>query len=210
MPRDRSQLEPLERWLVEMTKLGLLRPTSARLRWNALVQLSTVLGANEPREAEWLLRNLEELAQRWAATSKAQADTVAQYKSRARSTLADYIEFRNDPDAFVAKRRQANNPTRKGTLPGSQRHSPLDGAQATFLFHGHGAATGTRGALPLGQGQAEVFAYQLPDRRLRMQDVWRIAAHLMTLSVDFDLSDPLQKQVLMANRQIQTEGNSTE
>ena len=79
-----------------MGQRGIYGGASARLRSTAVEQMLSVVGAEEPKDAQWALDNIASLAKRWATKNQANPGTTSTYLSRAKSTIGDYIAYQKD------------------------------------------------------------------------------------------------------------------
>lgn len=101
-------IEDVKRWLRAMGERGLYGGSSVRIRTTALERLTSVMGDDDPTEVSWIVDNIETLTHRWATRNQANPATAATYKSRALSTLRDFVEYHENPTGFRGPRRRRN------------------------------------------------------------------------------------------------------
>lgn len=120
-------IEDVKTWLQAMGQKGMYGGAGARLRATALEQLTSVLGEDESRDPKSLLDGLDDLARRWATKNRANPSTTNTYRSRAKATLKEYIEFHQDPTKFRPSRQSPSkrvaNAERKRSEDEGPRHS---------------------------------------------------------------------------------------
>ncbi|WP_437833807.1 hypothetical protein [Sorangium sp. So ce1153] len=208
--------EEVTGWLQTKADRGEIPQVTAKLRITALNQLVTILGPEEPRDAEWLLGNIEDLGRRWATKTQGNPETARTYAGRARSALSDYIAWKRDPLKFRFKSKEASpERARKSKEKPKAGSAPVEAAAQSPVSLAAGGATvstaqtlkspgammGTAGGFsearrtfPLGPNR-EPFPFELPSDGLTVHDVKRIACHLLTLASDFDPSMPSHAQI---------------
>lgn len=93
-------VDEVKTWLKAMGERGVYGGASARIRATAIERLATVLAKDEPRDAKWLLEHMDDVARRWATKNQANPTTTETYRSRAKATLRDYLEYQKDPAKF--------------------------------------------------------------------------------------------------------------
>ncbi|MGB8298282.1 MAG: hypothetical protein WCG85_22905 [Polyangia bacterium] len=117
---DIALLQKIKDWIRVMGQRGIYGGASARLRSTAVEQMLSVVGAEEPKDAQWALDNIASLAKRWATKNQANPGTTSTYLSRAKSTIGDYIAYQKDPTKTIAPRSSSSRNGRE-----SQReHEP--------------------------------------------------------------------------------------
>lgn len=111
-----ATIDELKVWLRAMSDRGVYGSAAARVRATAVEQLTTVLGEGEPKDPAWLLENIDAVTNRWATKNHANPDTANTYKSRAKSTLAEFLDYVEDPSRFRGPRsRRAQRTTQQRT-----------------------------------------------------------------------------------------------
>jgi hypothetical protein len=109
---DITLLPKIKDWIRVMGQRGIYGGASARLRSTAVEQMLSVVGTEEPKDAEWALDNIASLAKRWATKNQANPGTASTYLSRAKSTIGDYIAYQKDPTKTIAPRPSSNRKER--------------------------------------------------------------------------------------------------
>lgn len=208
--------EEVTGWHQAKADRGEIPQVTVKLRITALNQLLTVLGQDEPRNAEWLLENIEDIGRRWATKTQGNPETARTYTGRAKSALFDYLAWKQDPMKFRFRAKETSSerskkakdkPKAKSTPVEAATHPPASlatgGATASTAqtLKSPGAMMGTAGGFsearrtfPLGPNR-EPFPFELPSDGLTVHDVKRIACHLLTLANDFDPSMPSHAQM---------------
>jgi len=192
-----------------MGKKGVIPDASVRLRITATNQLESILGEDEPREAQWFLRNLKQIAQRYGIKNSANPDTTATYESRARRLLTDYFAYLQNPTGFSprvaaprARRKEREEEAQPETSKVSASKSGPSETQVQTPVIDPPPPPSPAATLPklhevqLGKDK-EPFRYVMPEAGLTMADVHRIAITLAANSHDFD---PMTSQVVVKNR----------
>ena len=185
---DNASLEEVTQWIKDMGERGTYQPTTARHRITALERLTSVLADDEPKDARYVLENIETICDRWTRKENANPSTANTYLSRSRIALSDFFEYRNDPRGFKGRG--------KGTRGERAERAPKKEAS------GNGAAelnvakssesppssevvrVADRDSLrtfPVAGGE---FLYKLPEGAT-MADIRKIAFHLVTFATDF-------------------------
>lgn len=176
--------DAVKNWINSMAEKGLYNGETARFRVTALERLLSVMGPDEPQDAESILRDLDTLARRWATRNNGTPDTARAYVSRARGALTDYLEFQSDPTGFKGRRRgktrDESRPRKRVAVEKVRR------TQTTIAPNPPEEPKLSR--FPLDEGHDFLFA--LPRRTLTAKDVRRIAFHLMSYAADFDPAAP--------------------
>jgi len=102
------------------------------------------------------------LVARWAQENpKRKAATAEAYGYRAKRAFREYLKWDHAPDKYRGW------PTKK-----------VEKKQATFL-----SQKPLTESFPLGEGRS--IMYRLPEKGLKMRDVGKIFAHMVTLADDF-------------------------
>lgn len=171
-------LDDLCGWLESKGQRGEIKPDQARQRITAVRQLATPLAADEPRSLEWFLANIEELGDRFARLNPdKKSDTALTYTSRARSSAEDYLRWRDDPKGFRFKSRE----------PSGARDTRKKAAEEVTVPPRAELRART---FPTSDGSD--FVFTLPSSGIAVNDVRRIAYHLLTLARDFDPGAPAE------------------
>lgn len=184
-------------WLDRMKKRGELPEGSAVGRANALRQLMSILEPDEPRDPASLLANLDAIARRWALKNAAKPGTTRTYSSRVKSTLEDYASYCENPTTFrfavrevspkkAAEAKAAPEEKRAADVAPQPPPAPIVSAPLSTEPKPELARLGSSPprTFPLGTGRP-AFTFTLPPD-MRMNDVAKIAYHLMSLASDFD------------------------
>lgn len=95
-----ATIDEVKAWLRAMSDRGMYGGSTARVRATAVDQLASVLGGEEPRDPAWLLANIDAVANRWATKHHANPGTTNTYKSRAKTSLAEFLAYQKDPSKF--------------------------------------------------------------------------------------------------------------
>jgi len=194
------------RWVDAMGERGIFGGASARLRKTAIEQLTSVLADDEPDDVEWVLSQIENLANRWGNKKNANPQTTRTYRSRAQNTMRDYLEFQKNPEGFKPRAKAAKRAGAKKKKRNPKTRS--DGA-AQSVAQRDIAGTASKGSAadssesptdssqyrtyPLGSGR--VIKYTLPPDGITTRDVFRMSLHLLTMAEDFDPLNPEHAQM---------------
>lgn len=178
-------VEDVRRWVLMMGERGLYNRKTARFRSTALKELVKRLGEEEPKTARWLLENIADVAKRWGTFNDANPATIKAYESRARTALADFLAFQQDPAQFKGRRREPGASRPKPPAPRAEAKQtantepppeevPPKAEPAT--------APPTFRSFPISTGE---FVFQLPPGST-VRDIRKIAFHLLAFATDFD------------------------
>jgi hypothetical protein len=177
-------IENAKKWMITMAERGEYAKNTARFRVGALDALTSVLGAEEPRDPKAVLEKLSDLTARWARVNNGKSQTAAEYESRARSLLRDYLTYLDDPTKF----KPSNRPTTPRPVRTKKEKLPTDAARQTE----EAAPAAQRSPAPEGlrtftvRPSGAVFEYRMPPEGLTMADITKVAFHLVTMATDFD------------------------
>ena len=182
-----ASIEDVCTWLEAKAERGELPSTTARLKCTALRQIVGPIADDEPRDAKYVLENVEALTKRWATlNSKYKSDTALTYASRVKSALEEYFRWQTAPTTFRFRPSPARPEKVKAeTLPraadvtktAEPANQPVDGNPSAVLR-----------SFPLPDGRE--FCFSLPAN-LSETDVRRIGLHLMTYATDWDPKTPM-------------------
>ena len=98
-------MDEVKAWLKTMAEKGYYVGNAPRLRRTAIEQITSILGPDEPKDADWVLANIDAIGRRWANIKNADPQTLRDYVGRVKSTISDYFIYRNDPAKFKPKAR---------------------------------------------------------------------------------------------------------
>src|SRR5262249_20249637 len=121
MTSEEDSVADVIEWIAEMARRGLYPQNSARFRASALRNLTSILGPNEPRTATWTFDHLDEIVRRSARRKRQQPQTADTYKTRARTALADFLAYSQDPKSFQGRARGVPLPNVEGAVRGRQQ-----------------------------------------------------------------------------------------
>jgi len=183
-----ATLEDVRVWLSAMGDKGIIGGEASRQRISALNQLESILGDEEPREAQWMLDSLKSVAQRWAIKNQGNPNTAATYESRSRRALTDYMAYLANPTGFTPRAERAK-PERSAPARRSEPQESSVGAKpaeaAPAVAQPPVEPQRKLHECPLGKDK-EPFRYERPAEGLMMSDVLRIAMHLAAGAHDFE------------------------
>jgi hypothetical protein len=204
---NNPSIEDVCKWHTAKAQRGEVALVTVRLRVTALNSLTSILGPEEPRDADWLLNNLEDVANRWATKTQANAATARTYMGRAKGALSDFLSWRKEPTKFrfkpsterpkrdkgktkmegaAAEQTPTASPPESDVVPTPEMPRPAVGEAS--------AAEGAeRRSFPLPNRSR--FVFELPIDGLTVYDVKRVACHLLTLATDFDPATPSHAEV---------------
>jgi hypothetical protein len=201
MQSEVNPLESVKKWADAMSERGIYGSDSARLRKTSLEQICSVLSEDEPNEIEWILKNIDDLATRWATIKQGNPGTVRTYRSRARSTLEDYLEYQKDPAHFKPKgtvkikkggdEKKKRPAVSKSSKKSAERYSAgVSQADDSRKPQNDGFQSIPSGANVYPLDETRNYVFVLPSQGIKVQDVYKIALHLLTLARDFNPMDP--------------------
>ncbi len=205
---NHATYEEVVKWHLLKAERGEVPQVTARLRNTALMQLVSVLGADEPKDPAWLHSNISEIGKRWAIRKSANSATAQSYIARSRAALADWLAFKSDPTKFRFKvqfdgKVKEKKPKAKSVeMPAPEvTHQPAPVVLAEPQQPAPSPAppspvftmTETFRTFPLGQGR-EPLLFKSPTD-LCVNDVRKIAFHLLSLAHDFDPAVPIHAQM---------------
>lgn len=87
-------------WAKVMKEKGIMLAGTTANRIRSLQHISSILGEDEPKDPESLLKGLDDIAGRWARKTSATPLALKTTKSHARGFLSDYIKYQKDPAGF--------------------------------------------------------------------------------------------------------------
>lgn len=148
-----ASIDELKAWLKVMSERGVYGGAAARVRATAVEQLSSVLGSDEPKDPAWLLANIDAVANRWATKHHATPETTSTYRSRAKSTLTEFLEYTRDPSKFRGPRSRKSP---KNETPKAPPRPP-----AVPLRDDGGTHVGTGSGLNAEDNQVQSFVFTL-------------------------------------------------
>lgn len=119
-----ATIAEVKTWLGRMQASGFYGGSSARVRSTALEQLSSVLSDDEPDDASYMLEIIDELATRWETKNDGNPATAKTYRSRASSTLRQFLDHQDDP-ASLHPRARKRRPVLKKRSDVTQRPRDL-------------------------------------------------------------------------------------
>jgi len=176
-----DNIDEVCRFVDTMAERGELPPTSAVQKVSAIRSITSVLSEDEPREAKWILDNLDDITRRWATKHpEFKSTTVKTYESKARSGIEAYFEWKRDPKGFKFERHGAPRVERGKEEKASKAAPPPQVAPSND--------TGRSFRYPLPGGRD--FQYSPPSDGLSVAEVRRIGMHLLTLATDWEPGTP--------------------
>lgn len=183
-------------WAVKMGERGVFNINTARFKAGALDELSSILGEDEPNDAQWLLDNIEQIGKRWGVRNNSNPGTISTYTSRARAVLTDYFAYQSDPAAFKVKSRGDSGLKRaaeNGAKPKPKRVSAAVAAAPAPVVPVTTTVSTSRN-YPLGNGRS--FSFDLPQDGITVRELRKVAWHLVSLASDFDESQSPMAQLM--------------
>ncbi|AKU92766.1 hypothetical protein AKJ08_3153 [Vulgatibacter incomptus] len=169
----------------QMGERGVYQPTTARHRITALERITSILADDEPKDARFILENIDAICDRWTRKEGANPETANTYLSRSKIALSDFFEYRRDPRGFKPRGRDArtDKPATSATSEKKRERSEakkeIAEAVPTPVVTSPGAEA--LRTFPVAGGE---FAYRLPGP-VTVADVYKIACHLVTFAKDF-------------------------
>jgi hypothetical protein len=168
-----ASVEGVLDWAEEMAKKGLYEPNTGRHLRSAVKAMASILDAGE-RTPQFLIENLEAVADRWARANKANPSTMRTYRQRAGALLEDFAKYMESPTSF--KGRGGSTPRK------SEKAERQSAAKAEAVVVSHTSATALNMfRLP----NSKTFFYSLPDD-FTIEDLRRVVYHLLPATSDFD------------------------
>lgn len=169
-------------WIEKMRDRGVV-PASTAANWvSALNAFKTIVQADEPQTARFILDRLDDIAQRWAIKNSAKSETTNTYRARVKTALGEYFRYLEDATSYSFKPKLSTTSSGDDAAPrraSSKSTAPRDRAPEPTPP----PAVQLR-EYPLGKDR-QPFRYELPSD-LVLADVERIAYHLATMATDFD------------------------
>lgn len=207
-PQQHEQvtIEQVTDWVAMQGTKGDMGGASARLRVTAIQSLAACIAEDEPKNARYLLDNIEKLRERWARKNpQFKADTAHTYSSRARATLHEYFKWAEAPADYTPPRSPVKSvgdapkkTTEKKSAPKAAAH---ESPPTTPPPPQQNWVPSDVRSLPLGANR-EPFKYVLPKEGLQVRDAMRIAFHLITMCEDYDPTvAPLNTVAMVLKRQ---------
>jgi hypothetical protein len=151
-------IDDVKVWVLARAKEGMYPGAGARIRRTAIEQLTTVLGKDESRDPEWVLGNIEQISQRWAAKHpQANPATMNTYRSRAKATLREFLDFEKDPAKY--------RPDSSASMRTPKTRKRIDGAPTAVRALGN-ELPATAASLPMPEmGETQSFSFALSSGR---------------------------------------------
>ena len=100
-----DDLKRIEAWAKEMGEQGIYNKNTAVARISSFNNFVSILGASEPKDAQSILNNLDDIATRWSIKTNANPKSIPSFKSRVRVLLKDYIKYQKDPASMKPRKR---------------------------------------------------------------------------------------------------------
>jgi hypothetical protein len=162
--------------------------TTARLWANAIRQLTAVLDDQDAKDPKSLLDNATEIARRYSLKTQANGETAKTYESRLRSSVGNYLSWKEDPTGWRYKEKEKKERKPKAEVAKPKPPEPPEPqrtvAQDAATPLPQGAIGQEMRTYPLGDGS--VFAFVLPADGLSVSDAFKIAMHVATFARDYD------------------------
>jgi hypothetical protein len=179
----------IQQWARMMAERGRYPDNTARFRASALGKFVEVLGDEEPRDAGYLLANIEDIGRRWALRTDANPDTAKTYIGRVRGLLEDFLAWKQDPLSFKGRARAAGapKPEQKPKSKADEATKESASTDAASREEQANRKVANRRSYPLRDGREFLFT---PPPDMTVRDVARITLHLLTLAEDFDPTQP--------------------
>lgn len=169
-------------WVEKMADRGIYNTSTARFKRNALEQFASILAPEEPRTAVYVKDNIDSIAKRWTTKENANPETARTYKSRALGAVTDYLKYQDNPSSIKPKASVPRGTTAKkaAAKAAAESQPPPQPRERDDVK----ASAGGLRSFPMGS-ERDPFEFVVPNGMV-MNDVIKIACHLMTLADDFD------------------------
>lgn len=122
--KTNKDIKKIIEWAEAMKEKGILVATTTTNRIRSLQNISSILGEDEPKDPESLLKGLDNIAGRWARKTSVTPLALTTTKSHAKCLLSDYIEYQEDPAGFKPGRRGEKTKEAKGKAPTAKKKKP--------------------------------------------------------------------------------------
>jgi glutamyl/glutaminyl-tRNA synthetase len=102
-----NDIQKIINWINDMKKRGIYTNGTAAGRASAIKKVFSVLGKDESHDPESLLKNCNDIIDRWARRTNAPPLSIQPAKSHARGALKDYLQYQKDPSSLKPPTREA-------------------------------------------------------------------------------------------------------
>lgn len=181
--------ETVLNWVSQKAARFEIPATTARLWANAIRQLTAVLDDQDSRDPKSLVENAAEITRRYVLKTQASGETAKTYESRLRSSVGNYLSWKEDPTGWRYKEKEKKEKKPKAEAAKPKTPEPKTASEPTVA--NQAAAPLPQGAVgeemrtyPLGNGS--VFAFVLPADGITVSDAFKIAMHVATFARDYD------------------------
>jgi hypothetical protein len=120
-----DNIEKITQWIDQMKGKGIYIKNTADRKKAAILSIASILGSEESKDPESLLKNVDDLVDRWAKKTNVSPSSVQPTKSHARGALQDYIQYQKDPSSLKAKKKGEKKKPKSfinGSVPGQNKH----------------------------------------------------------------------------------------
>ena len=122
--KTNKDIKKIIEWAEAMKEKGILLASTTTNRIRSLQNIFSILGEDEPKDPESLLKGLDDIAGRWARKTSATPLALTTTKSHAKRLLSDYIEYQEDPAGFKPGRRGKKVKEAKDKAPTAKKKKP--------------------------------------------------------------------------------------
>lgn len=184
--REKPTISQVISWIESQISKGDMGADGGRLRITSVNAMADMVADDEPGDAQSVMENMDRLRERWARKNpESKTDTANTYSTRAKTSIAAYLEWSAAPDKYDPRRVLQ----KKGD--GSKAAPSRKPRQATPVYAPEPVAPApqqtTRGSersFPLSEDRD--FVYVVPKGGITTAEVRKLAFHLWTLASDFD------------------------
>lgn len=98
--KTNKDIKKIVEWAKVMKEKGIFVATTTTNRIRSLENITSILGEDEPKDPESILKGIDNIAGRWARKTSPTPTALRTTKSHARGLLSDYIKYQKDPAGF--------------------------------------------------------------------------------------------------------------
>lgn len=178
-------------WYEKQAAKSDMGENAARLRITAIHQFTDLVAEDEPKEAAWMLKNVDRLTERWARRNQgAKSDTAKTYATRVRTSIQEYMKWSAAPHEYDPKK-----PTPKADTPKKAKPAPVvEEAAPVMPLKAAPVPFELMDRVRLGAGRD--LYWKGPEDGLFLKDALRTAYALIIASEDYDPSSGTPMQIL--------------
>lgn len=117
----KNKVEEVVNWAKKMGGAGIYNNKSANERIRSFKYFVSVLSDDDVQNLDYLLKNLDDIATRWATKNYATPSSIPQHKSNVKGLIQDYLKYQRDPNSLKPRVRSVKNKAAKAKAEPAQK-----------------------------------------------------------------------------------------